>query len=234
MGVVVAGFLAAFSATAAAIPARPAPTAIQSFTLKGHEDFPGSRGPLAHGTLEVWCQFPDKFAVREEVTYVVASGRGAGRPADIQTTVFGFNGDQVVYQGFWPGGRQTPAGYVSPTPSQEELQPLLPKARLDFATLAALLFQGAVATLVPDEVRTEIQAWAPNGPLVRVAGSLDVPHPIHGDASDYRDVDGVRVPFRVTQQIRTPDVVDVWTFDQIRWNVTINPKVFKPTGTSGR
>jgi hypothetical protein len=42
---VVAGFLVALGATAAAVPAGPAPTAIQSFTLKGYEDFPRPRGP---------------------------------------------------------------------------------------------------------------------------------------------------------------------------------------------
>jgi hypothetical protein len=151
MSGVIASVLAVFGVTAAAIPAGPAPTAIQSFTLKGHEDFPSPRGPAAHGTLEVWCQFPDKFAVREEVTYVVASGRDAGRPADIQTTVVGFSGDQVIYQGAWPGGTRMPMGSLPPTPPQAELQPLLPTARLDFAALAVLLFQGAVATLVPEE-----------------------------------------------------------------------------------
>ncbi|HEY6357236.1 MAG TPA: hypothetical protein VIX35_03270, partial [Vicinamibacterales bacterium] len=160
------------------------------------------------------------------------SGRGAWR--NNQTTMFGFNGDQVLYEGMWPGpgGRQTPAGYVPPIPSQADLQPLLPRARQNFAALGALLFPAGAGELVTDTVRAEVQAWAQ--PPVIEQSLMNLPLPIRGQASDYRDVDGIRVPFRVTLQIGTTDGSYVWTFDEIRWNVAINPKVFKSTGTSGR
>jgi hypothetical protein len=87
------------------VPAVPTPTAIQSFTLKGSESVSNT---FERGTFEVWCQFPDKFVRRTQVTH--QEGRfGSSWSEDVQSTVLGFNGDQVIYEGFWPshGGRRS-------------------------------------------------------------------------------------------------------------------------------
>jgi len=41
---------------------------------------------------------------------------------------------------------------------------------------------------------------------------------------DYREVDGLKVPFRMTYDERT------WNVKSFRMNVTIPPKVFRPSG----
>ena len=207
------------------VPAVPTPTAIQSFTLKGSESVSNT---FERGTFEVWCQFPDKFVRRTQVTH--QEGRfGSSWSEDVQSTVLGFDGDQVIYEGSWPsrGGRQTPMGSVPPDLHQADVQPLLPYARRDLALLVELLFQGDAAGLVSDAVWDEVREWAktPPPPL-----PSPVPQAIRGDDGDYRLIDGVRVPFRITHAATEQE----WTLDSVQWNVRIDAKKFKPTGESAR
>ena len=51
--------------------------------------------------------------------------------------------------------------------------------------------------------------------------------------SDYRDVDGLAVPFVTTRSAAErpggPSVaIEVWTTEQFKWNGAIDPKIFKP------
>jgi hypothetical protein len=206
------------------VPIVPTPTAIQSFTLKGGES--ASR-TFERGTFEVWCQFPDKFVRRTQVTYDERGPVASAWSESIYVTVLGFNGDQVIYEGSWPGGRQTIMGYSPPDLRQADVQPLLPYARRDFALLAELLFQGDAAGLVSDAVWDRVHEWA-NVPAPH--STAQVPLAIRGDSSDYRLIDGVRVPFRVTHAAAEQE----WTLDNIRWNVQTDAKKFKPTGESAR
>jgi hypothetical protein len=203
-----------------AVPAVPTPTAIQSFTLKGSES--GAR-TFERGTFEVWCEFPDKFVRRTQVTHDQKGPVASAWSEDIHVTVLGFNGDQVVYEGSWPGGRQTAMGYVPPDLHQADVQPLLPYARRDFALLAELLFQGDARVLVSDAVWDRVHEWAKVPPL---SSTAQVPLAIRGDYGDYRLIDGVRVPFRITHAAAEQE----WTLDSIRWNVQLDAKKFKPTG----
>ena len=116
-------------------------------------------------------------------------------------------------------------GYVAPDLRQTDVQPLLPYAHRDFALLVELLFQGDAARLVSDSVWDRVREWD-NSPTPLFL----VPEAIRGDYSDYRIIDGVRVPFRVTHAAAERE----WTLDSVRWNVGIDAKKFKPTGQPAR
>ena len=206
------------------VPPLPTPAAIQSFRLKGSESVART---FERGTFEVWCEFPDKFVRRTQVTYDQKGPVASAWSEDIHVTVLGFNGDQVIYEGSWPGGRQTTMGYVPPDLRQADVQRLLPYARRDFALLAELLFQGDAAGLVSDDVWDRVHEWAK---VPAPSSTAQVPPAIRGDDSDYRLIDGVRVPFRISHAAAEQE----WTLDRIRWNVQIDAKKFKPTGESAR
>jgi hypothetical protein len=139
------------------VPTVPTPTGIQSFTLKGSESISGT---FERGTFEVWYEFPDKFVRRTQVTYDQKGPVASAWSENIRVSVLGFDGGQVIYEGSWPGGRQTRMGYVPPDLHQADVQPLLPYARRDFALLAELLFQGDATVLVSDAVWDRLHEWA--------------------------------------------------------------------------
>jgi hypothetical protein len=72
-----------------------------------------------------------------------------------------------------------------------------------------------------------------SGLLVRVVRYAESPlglNPSQVDYADYRDVDGVQVPFRVTMS--GPEDAATIQFEEIRQNVAVDEAVFRKPGDS--
>jgi hypothetical protein len=76
---------------------------LRSFTAKGSVTFAVGPNSVRRGTFELWCELPDKFARREQITYAKSRGLGAGEPVDVVRTTLGFAKSAVIYDGPWPG-----------------------------------------------------------------------------------------------------------------------------------
>jgi hypothetical protein len=194
----------------------------------------GYRHTVNHGSFEIAAALPDRFVSREALTYVrLAPVVSGGRVATerVQATL-GFNAGRVIHEPSTPRVHQRVA---PPVAGQAQVRHLLPLAQLDFLRvtlgLFAASFSGAPVTFTDPGDATRDRAV-----IVRLQGQpmrLEFDPVTHlparlGDLTyaDYREVDGVRVPFRLART-GSATWVDEWTIDTIRLNVAIPDRVFR-------
>ena len=190
----------------------------------------GYRSRLNHGSFEVAAELPDRFVSREAMTYVRLPDPGRIEEDRRQATL-GFNGRRVIYEPPGTNRRTAPARF-----GQAEVGPLLPQAQLDFVRLTlgmfAASFAGAPLTFsdpggVPGSHTVAVEL--PQGRTMLLEFDPVTHLPARFDDvqySDYRQVDGMKVPFRITR-LGSAKYVDASTLDSIRFNVEIPTRRFR-------
>ena len=154
----------------------------------------------------------------------------AGRVEEERTTAtLGFNGPVVLYE---PAGTFAHRRSAPERPGAAEVDRLLPRARLDFVRLTlgmfATSFAGAPVTFA-DGTRPGAVRVIVNGDTVELEfddatglpsrfGSLEY--------RDYRDVNGVKVPFRMVVADGS-SFVNAWTIDHVRFDVELPDARFR-------
>jgi hypothetical protein len=174
--------------------------------------------------FEISCELPDKYIRRDEIP---AQGSGP--------TTIGFNGDALIQLPV-PGPPPARAGVPPPTEAQLDAQ------RLALGMFASS-FNGYPLTF------TYVgQAEAPQGKAdvleakgaanftarlfvyrethlpIMVSWQTTVENRLY--YADYRDVDGVKFPFRLRRAVGA-DTVEETTFDKFKINAKIDPKKFE-------
>jgi hypothetical protein len=192
--------------------------------------------------FEIQCELPDKYSRRDEI------------PAqDTGPTTTGFNGDRVIQLPAPPAGAGRAGG---PPPAQQEaaLKARAATMKQDFARLMLGLFatsfssfpltftyaaqaeapQGTADVLDvkgPDNFAARLfihgqthlpimVSWEVRGP----AGAAPVEHRLY--FADYREIDGLQLPFRVRRAIGG-DTTEETTFDRFRINARVDPRRFE-------
>jgi hypothetical protein len=226
---------------------------IHSFTVKGSITF-GSGASTNYGSFEIYCELPDRFVRRETRMYRgTPSGAAVGIDGTATTRyyahpevfVLGFAGDRIVYQPRWTQlDLATNSNFwLIRTPAR----PFLLQARQDFLRVTlgmfATSFPGAPVQFVDPPAAPRSAAVAVVGDGINATLFFDqrthLPAGIDEYVyTDFRDVNGVRVPFRIVrtrdaaraQSLGYPralDVLEEWRVRQFRVNVAIDPKVFR-------
>jgi hypothetical protein len=234
-------------------------TAVRSFTAKGVVK--RGEGPGNRGSFDLACELPDKF-VRTEDSPV----RGQ---LDHEITVLGFNDGKLIYQPNLPDvnrprAQQTEAQLQARllTAKQDFAQVTLGLFATSFsgAPLTFVEAEGtkagtAVEVMVSDislAAGAPITGWswlAAGGGVAEIVPSITLtfdPHTHlpaglgHFVYSDYRDVDGLQVPFRFawivpigSHGVAPGTIAEEWDIKEFHFNVAIDPKVFRPSAGLG-
>ena len=186
----------------------------------------GDAGSLVPGAIEV-----DEKAPNKRVVDIIFPGTGEDHQ--------GFDGVSGWFVDPDEGPQDLPAAALPSVKLESEfyreihLRDLFPKMALKGTT--KVNGQDAVVVEAPHADGT-IEAFyfdAASGLLVRDDVPVDVPDEGHttveNDFSDYRDVDGVKLPFAIHQT--SPDFEYIIKFKEIRQNVPIDDAKFqKPKG----
>jgi hypothetical protein len=185
--------------------------------------------------FEINCELPDKFVRRDEI------------PAqDTDPTTVGFNGDGLIQVPLAPaGGRGGPA---APGP-QRVIAIKQDFARLTLGMFVAsfpaypLTFKYAGEAQAPEGKADVLDVSGPGNFAARLVIQRDSHLPVmllwQGPApgqpkpveyrmfyADYRNVDGIKLPFRIRRAIGA-DTIEETTFDRFRLNAKIDPKKFE-------
>jgi hypothetical protein len=192
--------------------------------------------------FEIQCELPDRYARRDEI------------PAqDTGPTTTGFNGDRMI-QLPRPAAVASRAGGPPPPQQEAALNARAATVKQDFARLMLGLFATSFSSY-PLTFTYAAQAEAPQGTAdvldVRGPDSFAARLFIHGQThlpimvswevrgpagaapaehrlyfADYRDVDGLQLPFRMRRAIGS-DTIEETTFDRFRINARVDPRRFE-------
>jgi hypothetical protein len=193
--------------------------------------------------FEISCELPDKYIRKDEIP---AQQSGP--------TTIGFSGDELIQlpPAKVPVAR---AGGPSPTLAELDAQRRAgaTTAKQDFVRLTLGMFAGSFSAYpltfsyvgqaeAPQGKADVIEAKGPANFEARLFVYRDTHLPImvswQGPAgssqpveyriyyADYRDVDGLKLPFRMRRAVG-PDTVEETTFDRFRVNVKIDPRKFE-------
>ena len=199
---------------------------IRSFVVSGSLER-GYRSRSNYGSFEVACELPDRYVSRESLTSLSPSA--PGRPSEWrETSRLGFNGARVIYE---PSGTLSTRRMAPPAFGQDDVARLLPQAQRDFVRLTLGMFAGSFA----GAPITFSDGSRPQSVIARVNGqglTLEFDPTTHLPArleslqySDYRLVDGVKVPFSLADDSSTS--IRSWTIHTVRFNVDISDKTFR-------
>ena len=209
-------------------------SAIRTFRAKGAiED--GSGQDRTFGSFEVACELPDKF-VETDTRRIVGTPGGAdvdtgttmssavqttGSVSNYPASKIGFNRADVIYEPSYSYSQVYPNGYFwVPLPATDaQLAKVADTARNDFARWTMALFAESFGASQPF---VDLQF----DPLTHLPTRLD-----NLQYLDYRDLDGLKVPFRL-RQLKGPAQTD-WIVRSFTYNVTLDPKIFQPTKHGG-
>jgi hypothetical protein len=216
--------------------------AVKTFTATGRtKQLRGNN--LVPIEFEINCELPARFVRRDEI------------PAqDTDPTTTGFDGDQLIIFPPMPvpparagGDAQTGRGGPGADPTQQRLL----QVKQDFARLMLGAFVGSFSSY-PLTMKYVGQAEAPEGTadvldysgpagfsarlvvqrsthlpvmLIWQAMQQGKPAELRLYYGDYRDVDGVKWPFRLRRAIAS-ETVEETTFDRVRINLKIDPRKF--------
>jgi hypothetical protein len=220
-------------------------TAVKSFKATGNITWTGSTpGSTQYGYFETVAQMPDKFLQTDMEGELADSGYGVtrrygrgfdGGSADLSR--LGFNGPDVIAVGRRYLPPHNDPGYwrpdYQPLPTQEELNAkYLKDAEARSLNVTLGLFAAALpAVPVQFQSGTRVSGAAVfvSRPGFTVTLEFDpITHlPTRADDlfySDYRDVDGVKVPFKTKRGNETRET------KSFKFNVEIPDKTFRPPG----
>jgi hypothetical protein len=219
--------------------------AVKSFKATGNITWTGSTpGSTRYGYFETLAQLPDKFLQTDMAGEPADEGYGvtrrygggfSGGSADLSR--LGFNGPDVIVVGerYLPP-HHDPGYWVvdhQPLPTQEELNAKYLETAEGISLNVTLGLFASALPVVPARFRLETRV---NGPAVLVTapgfsdnlGFDPITHlPIRVGQlfySDYRDVDGVKVPFKTKRGNETRET------KSFKFNVEIPDKTFRPPG----
>jgi hypothetical protein len=225
---------AVLSATREALGGDKALSAVKTFTATGRtRQLRGNN--LVPIEFEINCELPDKFVRTDEF------------PAqDADPTTQGFNGDTLLQFPAPQPGRGGP-----PAPPQQRLNTV----KQDFVRLTLGMFATSFSSY-PLTFKYAAVGEAPEGKadILDVAGPANFsarlvvqqqthlpvmlmwqqpspnpqvkPSEIRVYYADFRDVSGVKVPFRIRRAV-AGDTVEETTFDRFRINAKIDPRKFE-------
>jgi hypothetical protein len=232
------------AATRAALGGEPRLTRVRTFVARGRtQQVRGNN--LVPIEFEIDCELPDKYRRTDEI------------PAqESGPTSTGFNGDALI-QLPAPAAPPARGG-PPPTPEQQAAARMarVTAAKQDFVRLTLGMFAGSFSSY-PLTFTYVGRAEAPQGQadVIDVKGPANVAMRlfINGDThlpvmvswqapaagpgapienrlyyADYRETDGLRLPFRMRRSAG-PDTVEEMTFDTFTINAKIDPKRFDPT-----
>ena len=192
----------------------------------------GYRTRVNHGSFRVASELPDRFVSTEAMTYLGLPNPGVVTERRQQATL-GFNGRLVIYE---PAAIFASSRMAPPSFGQAEVGQLLPQAQLDFVRLTlgmfATSFSGAPVTFsdAPGAARGRavvVQLHQRGSALLEFDPITHLPARFgHVQYFDFRDVDGVKVPFRIVHA-GSARSVNEWRFDRIRFDVDLPGKLFK-------
>jgi hypothetical protein len=222
------------SATREALGGDKALSAVRTFTATGRtRQLRGNN--LVPIEFEINCELPDKFVRTDEF------------PAqDADPTTQGFNGDTLLQFPAPQPGRGGP-----PAPPQQRLNAV----KQDFVRLTLGMFATSFSSY-PLTFKYAAMGEAPEGKadIIDVSGPANFsarlvvqqqthlpvmlmwqqpspnpqvkPSEIRVYYADFRDVSGVKVPFRIRRAV-AGDTVEETTFDRFRINAKIDPRKFE-------
>ncbi|HUL72079.1 MAG TPA: hypothetical protein VLT86_03210 [Vicinamibacterales bacterium] len=213
--------------------------AVRTFRAVGAIESADGPGPSrTYGSFEIDCELPDRFVETESRRYVDAglgagvdvgsttpTGSGAvGYSSSRPASTIGFNGQSAIYEpSRYYAGWSSPAwtwGPSDPPPvADAKLKEAMSNARRDFVRWTMGLF---AATFNVPQPFGQLQVDSSTHLPVRL-GTLEY--------LDYRDVNGLKVPFRLRQL--KPGRTD-WIVHDFKFNVDIPAKTFQPTKASGK
>jgi hypothetical protein len=207
-------------------------SAIQTFVIEGAI----VRGQDL-GAFAITGALPDRF-VRIDNVVSVGPGTGVSQVDGSaafshhrNTTTLGFNGRQVIYQPSVPGWTRRPD--VRPA-TEAELQALLDRARQSFVevTLGMFVasFAGAPVQFAEASEDTDALIVTRSGSTGRLSLDSKTRLPRRFDDltySDYREIGGVKVPFRFVRATRTGAIVEEWRVKTVRHNVPVDDRAFR-------
>jgi hypothetical protein len=236
---------AVLSATRNALGGEKKLTAVKTFVATGRTQ--QVRGDnLVPIEFEIAVELPDRYVRKDEIP---AQESGP--------TSTGFNGDTLIQlpAAIVPQGR--PGGPPPPTPEQQDAarRARVAGVKQDFARLTLAMFAASFASY-PLTFTYAGQGEAPQGKadVLDVKGAGDFTARLFIDQAthlpimvswqgasprggsrgenriyfaDYRDVDGMKWPFRLRRALGA-ETVEETTFDRFRVNPRIDPKKFQP------
>jgi len=216
-------------------------SAIKTFKITGsvatpeRDDLGRARPTRDYGTFEIDCELPDKFVQIENraMRQSDASISGGGTSVYHSVTTLGFNGDRVIYA--HPLDSYSASPPLPPTSAVLEAQ--LRRARDGFANLTLGVFAASFAGVPlqfnesagPDAARAVLVTGQDFRGTLLFNARTHLPQRLERVSyDDYRDVDGQKVPFLITNGR------DEWRLKEFLVNVVIPSKVFTPSGKEAR
>jgi len=210
---------------------------VKTFTVNGRtQQLRGNN--LVPIEFDISSELPDKYARRDEI------------PAqESGPTTIGFNGEELIQLPVPPAPTPSPA---APNPADAARRARVASVKQDFARLTLGMFAGSFSSY-PLTFTYAGQAEAPQGRAdvldVKAPPNVAMRFFIHRDThlpvmvswqtqvqgkpvenriyfADYRDVDGLRLPFRLRRAVG-PDTVEETTFDRFRINPKIDARKFE-------